>query len=147
MSSLITAKTPISALTSARIKAPVKALAAAALILGGANAMAHHSFAAFDIDSKIERTGVITEYRFIQPHILMALEVTLEDGSKEVWEIESLVPRRWNALGLDRDFVAEGDTATIVGFPARDGSTEMMLSAIRTEEGELVARERINQRN
>ena len=109
------------------------------------NLYAHHSFSAFDVETKIARTGVITCYDFIQPHILMAIEVTLDDGSKEIWQIESLVPRGWNSLGLDRDFVKLGDTATIVGFPSRDGSTEMMLSAIRTDEGELVARDVIRQ--
>ncbi len=115
------------------------------LCVAGANA--HHSFSAFDVNTKIERTGVITRYSFIQPHILMAIEVTLENGTKEHWEIESLVPRKWDRLGLDKNFVKEGDTATIVGFPARDGSTAMMLSAIKTDDGELVARDKINQRN
>lgn len=109
-------------------------------------ASAHHSFAAFDINTKIERTGVITLYQFKQPHIMMAIEVTLEDGTKEEWEIESLVPRRWNNEGYDRDFVKLGDTATIVGFPARNGSTAMMLSAIKGDKGELVVRDKINQR-
>jgi hypothetical protein len=110
-------------------------------------ANAHHSFSAFDITKKIEKTGVLTRYSFIQPHILMAIDVSLDDGTIEHWEIESLVPRKWDRLGLDKDFVKEGDTATIVGFPARDGSTSMMLSAIKTESGELVAREQINQRD
>lgn len=75
----------------------------------------------------------------------MALEVALEDGRKEIWDIESLVPRRWNALNLDRDFVEVGDMATIVGWPAKDGSTVMMLSAIHTDKGILVARDEIKQ--
>lgn len=109
-------------------------------------ANAHHSFAAFDIESKIERTGVITRYDFIQPHIMMEIEVTLDDGTKESWEIESLVPRRWNVNGYDKEFVKLGDTATIVGFPALNSSTKMMLSAIKGDKGELVVRDKINQR-
>lgn len=114
------------------------------IFVGFANA--HHSFAAFDTDTKIERTGVITRYDFVMPHIRMELEVTLEDGTTDTWEIESLVPRRWERLGLDRDFVKQGDTATIIGFPARNGSSSMMLSAIRNQQGEeMVARDEINQ--
>ncbi|MDG2087507.1 MAG: DUF6152 family protein [Arenicellaceae bacterium] len=109
-------------------------------------AYAHHSFSAFDINTKIERTGVITRYDYRQPHILMAITVALEIGSDEVWEIESLVPRRWERSGYDKDFVKLGDTATIVGFPACNGSTVMMLSAIKGEKGELVVRDKINQR-
>ena len=112
--------------------------------MGAVNA--HHSFSAFDIETKIERKGLITLYEFKQPHITMEIEVTLEDGSLELWEIESLVPRRWNRSGYDKDFVKVGDIATIVGFPARNGSTQMMLSAIKGDKGELVVRDKINQR-
>lgn len=122
-----------------------KSIVVLVTLLWGVLVHAHHSFAAFDIDQKIERTGVITVYEFKQPHIMMEIEVTLEDSSKELWEIESLVPRRWTRNGYDKEFVKLGDIATIVGFPARNGSTKMMLSAIRTDKGELVVRDKINQ--
>lgn len=112
--------------------------------LTASTVQAHHSFAAFDIDTKIEITGLITRYEFRQPHIMMEVEVTLDDTTKEYWEIESLVPRRWQRNGYDKDFVKEGDIATIVGFPARNGSTQMMISAIRGDKGELVVRDSIN---
>ena len=44
---------------------------------------AHHSFAIYDIDSKIQRTGVLTTFAFSQPHIQLMLEVEREDGSTE----------------------------------------------------------------
>ena len=36
---------------------------------------AHHSFAIYDIDNKIQRTGVLTEFTFSNPHIQLVLEV------------------------------------------------------------------------
>ncbi|MBX2850038.1 MAG: hypothetical protein KTR16_17055 [Acidiferrobacterales bacterium] len=108
--------------------------------------LAHHSFAAFDTQTKIERTGLITRYDFVQPHIRMEIGVNGEDVTTETWKIESLVPRRWERLGLARDFVKQGETATLIGFPARNGSNDMMFSAIRKENGqELVARDWIQQ--
>ncbi len=64
---------------------------------------AHHSFAIYDIDNKISRTGVLTLFEFAQPHIQLVLDATLEDGSKETWEIESMSPGRWEG----GTFVAE----------------------------------------
>jgi hypothetical protein len=51
---------------------------------------AHHSFAIYDIDNKIQRTGLLTKFEFAQPHIQLVLVAELEDGSKETWEIESM---------------------------------------------------------
>ena len=66
-------------------------------------AQAHHSFATYDIDNKIERRGVVTPFEFSQPHIMMTLEVGKEDGTKEVWEIESMAPRpRESSRGHDQ---------------------------------------------
>ena len=57
-------------------------------------AKAHHSFAIFDVDNKIQRTGILTKFEFRQPHVTMELEVHRDDGSVEVWVIESGAPRR-----------------------------------------------------
>jgi hypothetical protein len=64
---------------------------------------AHHSFAIYDIDNAIERTGVLTSFVFANPHIRLALEVERDDRSTETWEIESMNPRRWDNFGHARN--------------------------------------------
>ena len=107
---------------------------------------AHHSFAIYAIDNKIQRTGVLTLFEFSQPHIRLVLEAELEDGSMETWEIESMAPRRWDSFEHPRDVAAVGETVTILGWPARDGSDTMTLSAIITERGTTVILEEVRQR-
>ena len=109
-------------------------------------AHAHHSFAIYDIDNRISRTGVLTLFEFSQPHIQLVLDATLEDGSKETWEIESMAPRRWDSFEHPRDVAAVGETVTILGWPARDGSNTMALSTIITERGTTVILEEVRQR-
>ena len=106
---------------------------------------AHHSFAIYDIDNKISRTGVLTLFEFSQPHIQLVLDATLEDGSKETWEIESMAPRRWDSFEHPRDMAEVGETVTILGWPARDGSDTMALSTIITERGTTVILEEVRQ--
>ena len=77
---------------------------------------AHHSFAIYDIDSKIQRTGVLTKSVFSQPHIQLVLEVEREDGSSETWEIESMAPRRWDSFNHSRDVARIGEVVTILGW-------------------------------
>lgn len=102
-----------------------------------ANVSAHHSFAVYDIDNKISRSGTLTSIEFVNPHILMELEAVLEDGSIEHWEVESMQPARFDRLGSDREFVHAGDKVTFLGWPIRNGQDEMALSTIiRESDGE-----------
>ena len=121
-------------------------VAGLALILTSGLADAHHSFATYDIDNKISRTGVLKKFEFKNPHIEMVLEATLEDGSKETWVIESMNPRRWDSFDYPRDFVKVGDKVTLLGWPARNGKDEMALSTIISGNGELVVIEQVRQR-
>jgi hypothetical protein len=106
---------------------------------------AHHSFAIYDIDNKIERTGTLTSFRFANPHIRLVLEVDRPDGSAETWDIESMNPARWDNFGHARDVASVGESVTLVGWPARDGSNEMVLSTITTARGTTVILDRVRQ--
>lgn len=107
---------------------------------------AHHSFAIYDIDNKIERTGVLTKFTFSNPHIQLVLEVEREDGVKETWRVESMNPGRWDRSGNPRDVANVGETITLLGWPARSGKDEMALSTIITERGTTVVIEQVRQR-
>lgn len=105
------------------------------------NVRAHHSYSPYDFSNKISLTGTITRFDFSAPHIWVDIEVLREDGSTEKWEILTTSPVRWNAAGHDRNFVKVDDKMTITGWPARNGSNEMVLSAFISEQkGELVIR-------
>lgn len=108
---------------------------------------AHHSFSIYDLDDKVERTGVLTDFTFRNPHIMLELEVEVEDGSTEIWEIESMNPRRWDNAGHDRDVASVGETVTIIGWDAKSGRRDMALSAIVTERGKTIIVNRIRQRS
>lgn len=107
---------------------------------------AHHTFAVYDIDNKIQRTGVLTKFSFSNPHIQLVLEVERDDGSKETWKIESMNPGRWDRSGNPRDVASVGETVTIIGWPARNGKDEMALSTIITDRGTTVIIEEVRQR-
>lgn len=117
-----------------------------ALTLVSGTAAAHHSFAVYDIDNKISRTGVVKKFEFKNPHIEIVLQATLEDGSEETWVIESMNPRRWDSFDYPRDFVTVGDEVTLLGWPARNGKDEMALSTIVSDNDELVIIEQVRQR-
>ena len=102
-------------------------------------ALAHHSFSPYDNQNPIEISGTLTRLDFIQPHILLALDRDIEEGTAESWRVETLQLRRWNTLGLDQDFVSLGDQVTLVGWPARNGDLDMHLKAIVDESGAILS--------
>lgn len=108
------------------------------------SALAHHSFAIYNLDEKVEITGTLTKLQFRNPHIMLALEV---EGEEEtiVWEIESMNPRRWDAAGVPRDLAEVGDIVTITGWAAVNGGATMALSAVKSPKGETIVRDEIRQ--
>jgi hypothetical protein len=102
-------------------------ISACALVTAAIPAAAHHSAAAFDGQKKISVTGKVVEYRYMNPHIYLTLEVTKEDGTKQRMEVEAGAASVLNALGFTRDKLKIGDVVTIAGSPSRREPEKLML--------------------
>jgi hypothetical protein len=119
------------------IKLPL-AVAAGLAVLPAA-AQGHHSFAAFfDPDKNVTVTGTVTEFRFTNPHGMVALDVKKPDGSVEKWRAETNAPVVLVRRGWTRDAVKPGDVVTIEGWPARDGRNYLRLRAMKDSHGKAI---------
>ena len=105
----------------------VMLFAAFALPLGG---QAHHSFAPYDIRTKVEFSGVVESWTFVRPHPI--LELREEGAEGRIWRIE-VATRRWERREIPTDAIKEGDVLDVVVWPARDGSPEGVLSAFTND--------------
>jgi hypothetical protein len=101
--------------------------ACGAVLATAAPALAHHSAAAFDGQKKISVTGKVVEYRYMNPHIYLTLEVTKDDGTKQRMEVEAGAASVLNALGFTKDKLKVGDIVTIAGSPSRREPEKLML--------------------
>ena len=116
-----------------------KWLALAVIVGMPAGAWAHHSFAVFfDTDSKLVKvSGVVREFRFSNPHGIVALEV--KQGSKVIlWRAETNSPSVLRRRGWKPDSIHVGEKITIEGWPARDGTNYMRLRSATRENGEPI---------
>lgn len=103
------------------------------------HAGSHHSIAAgFDVDETLTVTGTIKEMEWTNPHARLFFEV--EDGSGEVqsWIVwfssaNNLYRRGWRETDLPL-----GETVTVSGFPARDGSKELYGGETTTADGRVL---------
>lgn len=93
-----------------------------ALIHSTSAAIAHHAFSAeFDASRPLELTGVVTKVEWINPHSWITIDVELDDGTTEVWEIEAGAPNSMFRRGFTRDSLPLGTEIVVTGYQARDG--------------------------
>jgi hypothetical protein len=98
-------------------------LAGALALLVSAPAFPHHSFGAEYDDSKpVNITGVVTKVDWENPHIHFYLDVKDDSGATIQWKFEGFPPNMLRRQGWTRDTMKVGDTVTVFGWRARDGS-------------------------
>lgn len=99
-------------------------------------AQAHHSFAAaYNMENPLEITGTIANVRLTNPHSHFFIDVTGADGTVVQWKIEAGTPSGMIRNGYSTDKIKVGDTVTIKGFNARDGSANGMLTELILGDG------------
>lgn len=104
------------------LRTRVAFLTAGVLTIAGA-AWGHHSFAAeFDSKNPISVTGVITKLDWVNPHAYLYLDAKDAGGATVHWSFQTLPPSMMRARGVTRDLFPVGQTVTISGFGAKDGT-------------------------
>lgn len=93
------------------------------LLATAAPMMAHHSFAAeYDRDKPVTLTGKVTKVEWMNPHARFYMDVTDASGAVTHWELELGSPNGLMRLGWTRHSLQPGDTITVEGALAKDGS-------------------------
>lgn len=111
-------------------------LVSSGLIAAAGSALAHHSFAAiYDTEQSVTVTGVVTNVDWLNPHAHFFVDVENEDGDVENWDFELASPNGLMRLGWRRDSLKPGDEVTVVGIPARDGSTRANTRSVTLADG------------
>ena len=100
-----------------------KAGAMLLLVLQTASAYAHHSFAAeYDGKKPTTLSGTVTKVEWTNPHVHFFMDIKDPAGATTQWEftmgaVNGLFRRGWN-----KEMLKPGDSVTVDGYLARDGS-------------------------
>lgn len=103
---------------------------------------AHHSFSAtFQADAKITIEGVVTNFSFKNPHILVYTEVSNDDGTTTEWVSEGSAATLVRRVGWTKDTLKPGDRIRVTGDSTHDGSpmTSLDLIEVLSADGSVLA--------
>jgi hypothetical protein len=99
------------------------AAGALAILVYAAPAVAHHAFGAeFDADAPIRLEGDLVRVEWVNPHSWLHIEVTNDDGTKDVWMVEGGTPNVLQRRGLRRECLPVGSVLIVDGYQAKDHS-------------------------
>ncbi len=103
-------------------------------------ALAHHSTAVnFNRDSIVSVKGVVTEYRFQNPHVQILLDVTDEDGETEAWMVELAAKNQFIRAGWVGDEFKVGQIITVSGWEGYRPRSAYFQRAIMPDGTEVTA--------
>jgi hypothetical protein len=92
---------------------------------------AHHGSAAYDTETSVTISGVVTEFKFVNPHVIVVWEAKDESGALQHWSGERSGPNSMaRNAGWNRNTLKPGDQVIITGRPAKNGSKTMAISKI-----------------
>jgi hypothetical protein len=102
-------------------------------LTAGVLAFAHHGLAEFDQTKKVNLQGTVTEFHFVNPHCMVEFDVKDDKGQVRHWQGEMTSPvhlKGWTATTLE-----PGNTVTVSGFPAKNGTPFMWLTKLNSNTG------------
>ena len=118
------------------------AIVTAAVLLGSPPAWAHHAMIAeFSTAKPITVSGTVTKVMWTNPHGLIFIDVTRDDGEIESWQIETGSPFRMTRRGLKRTDFNPGVKIIVVGYAARSGEPKAAGMVVTFPDRERTGRE------
>lgn len=96
----------------------------------------HHSAGSlYHLDRSITVEGTVREFRFVNPHVRIYVEVVTPTGAAELWLAEGqsknvLVREGWTGSEL-----VPGSTIRLTGNPSRDGTPAIQWATLRLADG------------
>ena len=95
-------------------------LVAAASLVAGTGAYAHHSYGAtYDLSREIKLEGKLLQFVYRNPHSFVHMQAPDDKGVPQRWAIEWSGTGQLGGQGVTRETLRVGDEIVVVGRPSR----------------------------
>jgi len=112
------------------------ALLTCALLFVSAPLAAHHGETNYDTEKLVTIKAAVTNFQFINPHVLISMDVKNDKGEIEKWICEMRSPAMLvRNGGWDKNTLKAGDVITAVGFRSKNGANILRLKKIVLADG------------
>ena len=118
-------------------KSRLYGLSSIALTMAAPSIHSHHAVVPnFDLDQEIVLSdAVLTEFKFVNPHVYLYAEVPGEQGMTAEWRCEMAAASRLKRRGWTAETLVPGQTISIAGAPGRREGNICHVGTITLEDG------------
>jgi len=118
------------------MKAKWMGMLAGGLMMAAIPGFAHHSFSAeYDRSKPIQLKGTVTKVEWMNPHARFYLDVKDDSGKVTNWEFELGSPNGLMRQGWTRNSMKIGDSVSVQGSLAKDGSNLANARTVKLSDG------------
>src|SRR5215475_15232375 len=109
------------------------------LVFGSQWAYSHHSFSGvYDGSRVVTVSGVVTQFKFVNPHALMLMDVADESGKVAKWTVEFAGRLNLSEVGWTADSIKGGERVTVTGNPAHSIPARLSFLRIVRSDGSVL---------
>jgi hypothetical protein len=106
------------------------------ILIWSSGLLAHHGAAGQDMTKLTTVKGAVTDFQFINPHVLLYLDVKDESGKIEKWVGELNGPNEMTRQHMNKNTLKPGDQITVVGNRSKNGSNFLRVHSFVTPSGQ-----------
>ncbi|HTT06244.1 MAG TPA: DUF6152 family protein [Steroidobacteraceae bacterium] len=114
-------------------------LAALWMAVAAAPALAHHEIAGYDTDHPLVLNGVVRQFVWANPHVMLYVEVGQAEDTRDVWTLEAGAVQALTRHGWNRDSLHRGDRIEVMLAPKLHATYSGRILQVRRSDGRVLS--------
>jgi hypothetical protein len=106
---------------------------------GCGSALAHHSFAMFDMSKTLTLAGTVTNFEWTNPHSWIWIQVPDGKGGSQLWGLEGQAPGELTRHGWTRHSINVGEKISVQIHPLKDGQLGGSFREVTLADGTVLS--------
>ena len=105
-------------------------------VVSTASVRAHHSFAVYEPTLQIKLSGVVTSFKWGNPHVYLEIDASdPKSGETRHWLLEGASTSILNRAGWKFNMLKPGDMVSVIVSPLRTGEPAALLKQLTLPDG------------